>query len=205
MQCPHCTCPRPRRSWLAPILKTVWQYGHCVYISPDISRRRPKRIEILFHNNALASDYGNAARLRFVPDRLRKPLIMSKHLCAKSDFAQNKTHRARGSRSYLSEAQRRAGRNMPRPEGLSPDDPITVLRAWPIATAIVGSSRLVLESSGHNANVLGHNQRFLGPNLALHLGRSASSDSYGYDFSAERPTCFALFTLNPDPFMNYPG
>jgi len=43
------------------------------------------------------------------------------------------------------------------------------------------------------------------PNLALHLGRSASSHSYGYVFSAEHPTCFALFALNPDPFMNYPG
>jgi len=43
------------------------------------------------------------------------------------------------------------------------------------------------------------------PNLALHLERSPSSHSYGYDFSAERPICCAIFTLNPDPFMKYPG
>ena len=41
--------------------------------------------------------------------------------------------------------------------------------------------------------------------LALHLERSPSSHSYGYDLAGDRPSCFASSTLIPESFMQYAG
>ena len=45
----------------------------------------------------------------------------------------------------------------------------------------------------------------LRPNLALYPGRSISSHSNGYDFSADSPAYFASLTLIPEPFVKYAG
>ena len=41
--------------------------------------------------------------------------------------------------------------------------------------------------------------------LALHLERSPSSHSYGYDSAGDRPSYFASSTLNPESFVQYTG
>jgi len=43
------------------------------------------------------------------------------------------------------------------------------------------------------------------PRRAVHLDRSASTQSYGYASSADRPTCFARHALNSEPFMQPAG
>ena len=42
-------------------------------------------------------------------------------------------------------------------------------------------------------------------NMASNLGQSLSNHSYGYAFSSDRPTLFAIFPLIFVPFTNYPG
>jgi hypothetical protein len=42
-------------------------------------------------------------------------------------------------------------------------------------------------------------------NLALHLERSPLSHSFGYDSAADRPSCFASYTLIPESFTQYAG
>ena len=39
-------------------------------------------------------------------------------------------------------------------------------------------------------------------NLASHLARSPLNHSYGYSPAGDRTTCFATFTLKPDPSCN---
>ena len=41
--------------------------------------------------------------------------------------------------------------------------------------------------------------------LALHLERSPSSHSNGYDSAGDRATCFASSTLNPESFVQQVG
>jgi hypothetical protein len=45
----------------------------------------------------------------------------------------------------------------------------------------------------------------LRPHCALHLCRSPSNHSYGYDFSADRPTCVAHYALISETFMQHAG
>jgi hypothetical protein len=42
-------------------------------------------------------------------------------------------------------------------------------------------------------------------NLASHFDRSPLNHSYGYASAGDRPNCFASFSLNSDPFMQYAG
>jgi len=42
-------------------------------------------------------------------------------------------------------------------------------------------------------------------NMASNLGQSPSNHSYGYAFSSDWPTLFAIFPLIFVPFMKYPG
>jgi len=42
-------------------------------------------------------------------------------------------------------------------------------------------------------------------NLASHFDRSPLNHSYGYASAGDRPNCFASFSLNSDPFMQYVG
>jgi len=41
--------------------------------------------------------------------------------------------------------------------------------------------------------------------LASHFDRSPLNHSYGYASAGDRPNCFASFSLNSDPFMQYAG
>ncbi len=41
--------------------------------------------------------------------------------------------------------------------------------------------------------------------LTLHLERSPSSHSNGYDLADDRPSCFASFNLNSESFMQQVG
>jgi len=42
-------------------------------------------------------------------------------------------------------------------------------------------------------------------NLASQFDRSPLNHSYGYASAGDRPNCFASFSLNSDPFMQYAG
>jgi len=41
--------------------------------------------------------------------------------------------------------------------------------------------------------------------LASHFDRSPLNHSYGNAPAGDRPNCFASFSLNSDPFMQYAG
>jgi len=41
--------------------------------------------------------------------------------------------------------------------------------------------------------------------LTSHFDRSPLNHSYGYASAGDHPNCFASFSLNSDPFMQYAG
>jgi len=46
---------------------------------------------------------------------------------------------------------------------------------------------------------------FVSKNLASHFDRSPLNYSYSYASAGDRSNCFASFSLNSDPFMQYAG